>query len=76
MQFKMCTASADEIFRKSQVLGYFLVPHRIITELSDEQEAALPAYRDKWRSIALSIEQIDREKIAAAVKATYADANT
>ncbi|MEH2410660.1 hypothetical protein [Nostoc sp.] len=34
------------------------MPKRIITELSDEQEAMLLIYRDKWRSIAISTESI------------------
>ncbi|MEH2092043.1 DUF6745 domain-containing protein [Nostoc sp.] len=44
----------------------------IITELSDEQEAMLPIYRDKWRSIQISTESIQQEKVAAVIKAAYA----
>ncbi len=47
------------------------MPKRIITELSPEQEAMLPSYRDKWRSIAMLTEPIDREKVAAIIKAAY-----
>ncbi len=47
------------------------MPKRIITELSPEQEAMLPSYRDKWRSIAMLTEPIDREKVAAVIKAAY-----
>ncbi|HLO49930.1 MAG TPA: hypothetical protein VK211_16050, partial [Kamptonema sp.] len=31
-----------------------------------------PLYRDKWRSIEMSTESIDREKVAAVIKAAYA----
>jgi len=39
--------------------------------ITPEQEALIPAYREKWQAIALSTEPIDREKAAAAVKAVY-----
>ncbi|WP_143855394.1 hypothetical protein [Nostoc sp.] len=45
---------------------------RIITELSDEQEAMLPIYRDKWRSIQISTESIQQEKATEVIKAAYA----
>ena len=48
------------------------MPKRIISELSPEQEAMLPSYRDKWRSIAMLTEPIDREKVTAVIKAAYA----
>ncbi|MEH2240916.1 MAG: hypothetical protein V7K30_32825 [Nostoc sp.] len=48
------------------------MPKRIISELSDEQEAMLPFYRDKWRSIQISTESIQQEKVAAVIKAAYA----
>ncbi|WP_143874207.1 DUF6745 domain-containing protein [Nostoc sp. 'Peltigera malacea cyanobiont' DB3992] len=48
------------------------MPKLIITELSDEQEAMLPIYRDKWRSIQISTESIEQEKVAAVIKAAYA----
>lgn len=44
----------------------------IISELSPEQEAMLPSYRDKWRSLSLLTEPIDREKVTAVIKAAYA----
>jgi len=47
------------------------MPKRIIAELSPEQEAMLPSYRDKWRSIAMLTESIDREKVTAVIKAAY-----
>lgn len=43
----------------------------IISELTPEQEALIPVYREKWRKIALSTERIDREKAAESVKAVY-----
>ncbi|WP_335075181.1 hypothetical protein [Nostoc sp.] len=47
------------------------MPKRIITELSDEQEAMLPIYREKWRSIQISTESIKQEKVAAVIKTAY-----
>jgi hypothetical protein len=44
----------------------------LIENLTPEQEALIPVYREKWRAIALSTERIDREKAAEAVKAAYA----
>ncbi len=43
-----------------------------IKDLTSEQEALLPFYREKWMKMALSTEPIDREKAASAVKAAYA----
>ena len=43
-----------------------------IEKLTLEQEALIPVYRLKWRSIALSTEPIDRQKAAEAIKAAYA----
>ncbi|WP_392479332.1 DUF6745 domain-containing protein [Nostoc sp. C110] len=43
----------------------------LIENLTPEQEALIPVYREKWRAIALSTERIDREKAAEVVKATY-----
>lgn len=48
------------------------MPKRIISELSPEQEAMLPSYRDKWRSLSILTEPIDREKVTAVIKAAYA----
>lgn len=47
------------------------MPKPIITELSEQQEAMLPLYRDKWRAIEMSTESIDQEKVAAVIKAAY-----
>lgn len=47
------------------------MPKRIIAELSPEQKAMLPSYRDKWRSIAMLTEPIDKGKVAAVIKAAY-----
>ena len=43
----------------------------LIEKLTPEQEALIPVYREKWRSIALSTEPIDRQKAREAVKAAY-----
>ncbi|MFN6463460.1 MAG: DUF6745 domain-containing protein [Nostoc sp. DedVER02] len=43
----------------------------LIENLTPEQEALIPVYREKWQKIALSTERIDREKAAEAVKAAY-----
>ena len=43
----------------------------MITELSEEQKAKLPYYRDKWLKIGLSTETIDREKAKAAICHMY-----
>jgi hypothetical protein len=44
---------------------------KIIADLTAEQEALLPAYREKWRSVCVSTEPIDRQKVAEVVKAAY-----
>ncbi|WP_293352497.1 MULTISPECIES: DUF6745 domain-containing protein [unclassified Microcoleus] len=44
----------------------------VIHKLTPEQEALIPVYREKWRSIALSTEPIDRQKATEAVTAAYA----
>ncbi|MFB2919003.1 DUF6745 domain-containing protein [Aerosakkonema funiforme] len=43
----------------------------MIAKLTSEQEALIPVYLEKWRSIALSTEPIDRQKASEAVKAVY-----
>jgi hypothetical protein len=43
----------------------------LIERLTSEQEALIPAYREKWCQIALSTEPIDRKKTAAAVNTVY-----
>ncbi|MEO1373626.1 MAG: hypothetical protein AAFW70_04720 [Cyanobacteria bacterium J06635_10] len=43
--------------------------HRVITKISEEQEAMLPRYREKWRSFAISTESIDEEKVKSVIKA-------
>jgi hypothetical protein len=42
-----------------------------IDKLTPEQEALIPVYREKWRTIALSTERIDFQKAEDAVKAAY-----
>ncbi len=43
----------------------------IISELTPEQEALIPVFRDKWLKIALSTERIDKKKAKKAVTAAY-----
>ena len=43
----------------------------IITELTPEQEALIPVYKDKWLKIALSTQKIDKKKAAEAIKDFY-----
>ncbi|MBE9076089.1 hypothetical protein IQ241_02065 [Romeria aff. gracilis LEGE 07310] len=47
------------------------MPRRIFTALTEEQEALLPMYRDKWRAIQISTEPIDQDKVSEAIKAAY-----
>lgn len=42
-----------------------------IEKLTDEQQAALPKYRDKWLAIGLSTEETDVEKAEAAMDKVY-----
>jgi hypothetical protein len=39
--------------------------------LSAEQEALIPAYREKWRALALSTEPVNRQQASEAVKSAY-----
>lgn len=43
----------------------------MITELTPEQEALIPVYRENWSKIALSTEPVDRQKASEAVKSLY-----
>ena len=43
----------------------------LIEKLTPEQQALIPVYREKWRRIAFSIEAIDKQKEAEAIKAAY-----
>lgn len=47
------------------------MPKSVITEISEEQEAMLPSYREKWNSFAISTESIDEEKVKSIIKAAY-----
>jgi hypothetical protein len=42
-----------------------------ITQLTPEQEALIPVFREKWRKIGLSTEPIDIEKAASALNTAY-----
>lgn len=43
----------------------------MITELTPQQEAMLPVYKEKWENIGMCTDPIDREKAIAAVKFAY-----
>ncbi|NJN23047.1 MAG: hypothetical protein HC812_20060 [Leptolyngbya sp. RL_3_1] len=43
----------------------------MINELTPEQEALLPVYRDKWMAIGLSTEPCDRSAAESAARAAY-----
>ncbi|MBW4572767.1 MAG: hypothetical protein KME31_33770 [Tolypothrix carrinoi HA7290-LM1] len=45
--------------------------HKIFTNLAPDQEAMIPIYREKWHSIAISKEPINREKVTEVIKAAY-----
>ena len=47
------------------------MPKPVIAEISQEQEAMLPQYREKWGSFAISTESIDEEKVRSVIKAAY-----
>jgi hypothetical protein len=44
---------------------------KIVSELTDEQEALIPEYREKWRSIQNSVESVDRTKVVEAINSAY-----
>lgn len=44
---------------------------KIVAELTDEQEALIPGYREKWRLIQNQIESIDRVRITEIINAAY-----
>lgn len=46
-----------------------------ITQLTPEQEALIPVYKEKWKAIALSTERINRQKAAEALRDGYAEMN-
>ena len=45
--------------------------HEIVAELTDEQEALIPEYREKWRSIENQVESVDRAKVVDTINAAY-----
>ena len=45
--------------------------NQIIAQLTPQQQALIPVYKEKWRKIARSTQRIDREKAAESVKAAY-----
>jgi len=62
----------------SEIAKIYKMPRRtndmsksVITEISEEQEAMLPSYREKWRSFAISTEPIDEEKVKSVIKTAY-----
>lgn len=40
-------------------------------ELKSEQEALIPKYREKWETVALSTERINKQKVVAVVNSAY-----
>ena len=48
-----------------------VVMPKLITELTPEQEAMLPAFREKWRAIGLNTDPIDRQKAERSIKNLY-----
>ena len=44
---------------------------KTITQLTPEQEALIPVYREKWRAIAFSTEPLDPTKASDAIEAAY-----
>lgn len=45
--------------------------HKLVTELTDEQEALISEYREKWRSIQNRVDSIDRIKVTETINAAY-----
>jgi hypothetical protein len=45
--------------------------NQIIAQLTPQQQALIPVYKEKWRKIAGSTERIDKDKAALAVKAAF-----
>lgn len=43
----------------------------LIASLTPEQEALIPKYREKWRSLFLSTERMDRQRAEGALRAAY-----
>ena len=61
--------SCQSIYIKD--LPWKMSENPIITELTTQQQALIPIYRDKWLKIALSTERIDEERATEAIKAGY-----
>lgn len=49
--------------------------HKIVAKPTPEQEALLSIYREKWHSIAISKEPINRDKVTEVIKAAYLACN-
>lgn len=47
----------------------------IVTQLTPDQKALIPVYREKWRRIALSTEPNDRKLASETIKAIYTEIN-
>ncbi|MBD1926532.1 hypothetical protein H6F74_09790 [Trichocoleus sp. FACHB-90] len=48
-----------------------MVSRKIVVNLTDEQEALIPTYRKKWRSIQNSVKPTDRDQVTEAINAAY-----
>ena len=42
-----------------------------IKQLTPEQEALIPSYRDRWKAVALSTQPLDKQKAAIAIESAY-----
>lgn len=48
---------------------------RIITEISDDHYKELASYREKWKTIAILTQPIDRERVAKSIRSAYVASN-
>ncbi|MBD1905662.1 hypothetical protein NDI37_26150 [Funiculus sociatus GB2-A5] len=48
-----------------------MVSRKIVVNLTDEQEALIPTYREKWRSIQNLVDLTERDQVTEAITAAY-----
>ncbi|MDX2232366.1 MAG: hypothetical protein NW220_22225 [Leptolyngbyaceae cyanobacterium bins.349] len=63
--------SASNFSQIELILISSMSNRKIIAELTDQQEALIPEYREKWRSIENQVESINRAKAIETIKAAY-----